>query len=127
MPSDINLILDTCLNKSAHSAYTDVYNIQLKRGLSLVDIISRLHELCVRVSFAPPVLEYLLDKLSDIEYRLTLGSSEKLQLAAMVGVFQIVAKKSNDYIDTQQNQNNNNTTQHNIQLMASDYDNADLV
>jgi replication factor C subunit 3/5 len=97
LPSDINKILDLLLNSNASDAHKQIQEIQQYRGLSLVDIIERLHELALRITFPPPVLEFLLEKLADIEYRLSLGSSERLQLASLIGTFQIAAHQSTEY------------------------------
>lgn len=97
LPSDIHKILDTLLNSPALQAHREVSQLQTLKGLSLVDIVDRLHELILRISFPPPVVEYLLEKLSDIEYRLALGGSEKLQLGSLVGCYQIAAQMTTEY------------------------------
>jgi hypothetical protein len=43
--------------------------------------------LILQISYPPPVMNFILSELSHIEYRLSHGSNEKLQLAALVGVF----------------------------------------
>lgn len=131
LPSDINSILEVCMNQPIDKSYSIISKIQLDKGLSLVDIVNRLYELSIRISYPPHVLEYLLDKLSDIEYRLTLGCNEKLQLIALCAIFQNVTHKIHTYKqnENQQNQDDETTVNKNnhITLVASDYDSADLV
>ncbi len=42
------------------------------------------------------ILGFVFDKLSDIEHRLASGSSEKLQLGALVGTFQVAQQMIGD-------------------------------
>ncbi len=55
----------------------------------MVDIVARLHELVLRISFPPKALALLLDQLSNVEYRLAFGTSEKLQAGSLVAAFQL--------------------------------------
>jgi hypothetical protein len=70
-----------------------VLEIQSKKGLSLTDIVSAAHEYVCRTSMPPDVMAALLDKLADIEYRLAFGTNEKLQLAALVGIFNVAKEQ----------------------------------
>ena len=86
----------------------------MEKGLSLSDIVTYVHELFLQARFSPQVPRefrcaksivsfqngfllfcickvtgHVLEKLSDLEYRLTFGVNERIQLAAFVGVFQL--------------------------------------
>lgn len=61
--------------------------IQAAKGLSLTDMLTYLHELVLQISYPPPVMNFLLSQMSNIEYRLSHGTNDKLQLASLVGVF----------------------------------------
>ena len=45
----------------------DIADMQVLKGLSLVDIVSHIHDRLLLTSYPPKVLMNLLDKLSDIE------------------------------------------------------------
>jgi len=86
-----------------------VLSLQVAKGLSLSDIVTYVHELVLQARFSPlvhvslsckqlpqtdcncflKVLGQILEKLSEMEYRLTFGVNERIQLAAFVGVFQL--------------------------------------
>ena len=88
LPSDIRSILTVLLNAPLPNAYKHIQEMQTEKGLSLVDIVGYLHEqLMLMTSMPPRALIYVMEKLADAEYRLSVGSSEKLQLAAVVGIF----------------------------------------
>lgn len=60
-------------------------------GYAVCDINTELSLLVTTTDFPDPVTAYLMDKLSTIEYRLSNGVSEKLQIGALVGAF-IIAR-----------------------------------
>lgn len=90
-PADIDQIMDVCLNKPFKEAFKFVSEVQKTKGISLTDILKYLHELVMRMSFTPEAKMFLLDKLSDCEYRLAQGTSEQLQLGSVVGVMALAA------------------------------------
>jgi replication factor C subunit 3/5 len=71
--------------------------MQVEKGLSLTDILMFLHELLLQIQYPPPVMNFLLSEMSHIEYRLSHGTSEKLQLAALVGVFKQACAMTEQY------------------------------
>ena len=50
-------------------------------------MLTYLHELVLQINYPPPVMNFLLSEMSNIEYRLSHGTNDKLQLASLVGVF----------------------------------------
>jgi DNA polymerase III delta prime subunit len=64
-----------------------MHGLQVDKGLSLADILTFLHELILQIKYPPPVMNFLLSEMSHIEYRMSHGANEKLQLASLVGVF----------------------------------------
>ncbi len=58
-------------------------------GFALSDVLTELARLVAVLSGMPAEARAaLLDKLSDVEYRLAFGTSERLQAAALVGAFE---------------------------------------
>ncbi|XP_056274517.1 replication factor C subunit 5 [Pseudoliparis swirei] len=88
--SDIANILDWCLNKDFTSAYKQILQLKVLKGLALNDIITEVHLLVHRVDFPQAIRIGLLIKLADIEHRLASGTNEKIQLSSMVAAFQSV-------------------------------------
>ena len=86
-PATILHILQTLLNQPLPTAYSIIIGIQRDVGLSLIDIITYLHELVLRTGMPDAVLRYLLAEMADAEYRLAGAASERIQLAGVVGMF----------------------------------------
>uniref|UniRef100_A0A8C5LNT6 Activator 1 subunit 5 n=1 Tax=Leptobrachium leishanense TaxID=445787 RepID=A0A8C5LNT6_9ANUR len=87
--SDIANILDWMLNKDFTSAYKNIMKLKTLKGLALHDILTEIHLYVHRVDFPSSVRMQLLIKMADIEHRLASGTSEKLQLSALIAAFQV--------------------------------------
>lgn len=87
--SDIKKILHLLMSAPCKVAFDQVLAIQTKNCLSLTNIVSSIHESVLQTNIEPKVLAVLLNKLSDLEYRLAFGVNERLQLGALVGIFHI--------------------------------------
>ncbi len=57
----------------------------------MCDILTELSIRVAKLDLPNPVMSHIIDKMSVIEYRLSHGVSEKLQVGALVGAF-IVAR-----------------------------------
>jgi replication factor C subunit 3/5 len=75
-------------------AFSGILGIQIAKGLSLLDMVTFLHELVLQISYPPPVMNFLLSEMSNVEYRLAHGTNERLQLAALVGVSRMTNRTS---------------------------------
>jgi hypothetical protein len=59
----------------------------LTSGYALSDIVTEVGRTVAVLGIDPDIKGMLFEKLSDIEYRLSFGTSEKLQGSALVGAF----------------------------------------
>uniref|UniRef100_A0A2K6F2I0 Activator 1 subunit 5 n=1 Tax=Propithecus coquereli TaxID=379532 RepID=A0A2K6F2I0_PROCO len=80
--SDIANILDWMLNQ-------DFTMLKTLKGLALHDILTEIHLFVHRVDFPSSVRIHLLTKMADIEYRLSVGTNEKIQLSSLIAAFQV--------------------------------------
>lgn len=87
MPTVIEALLRSLLNDDFDTAYKNVMNATTELGYALVDITTSLSERVLGLSFPARVHAHLLDKLSNVEYAMSHGVNEKLQVGAMVGCF----------------------------------------
>ncbi|KND04456.1 replication factor C subunit 3 [Spizellomyces punctatus DAOM BR117] len=89
LPADINQIAEWLLNSDFATAYENIQQLRITKGLALADIITELHDVVAVTELPPPVRIVLLDKMAEIEYNLSTSCSEKIQLGALVGSFRI--------------------------------------
>uniref|UniRef100_A0A7S2XZS5 AAA+ ATPase domain-containing protein n=1 Tax=Fibrocapsa japonica TaxID=94617 RepID=A0A7S2XZS5_9STRA len=87
LPDDVEAVLHQLLNSSFKESYQFILGLAVTKGYALADLLSELVVLVSRVQLPPAVLCPLLSELSNIEYRLSSGASDKLQLGALVGAF----------------------------------------
>lgn len=62
-------------------------HMQRESGIALVDILREIHPFLFSMELPGQVLRDLVAKLADIEHNLSVGTSPKLQTAAVVGAF----------------------------------------
>ena len=90
MPSDIEEIFKFLLKENFKDAYLHINKMLKKKGYSLCDVIKHLTEkVLYETDICGRRLVVLLDEFSNIEYNLSEGGSETLQLAALVGSFHL--------------------------------------
>jgi replication factor C subunit 3/5 len=87
LPVDIENCARLLLNDPIESVFQKMYQMQLHKGVALVDIVQQLHPFVFSISMPAAVRIELVSKLAAVEHRLASGTSEKLQLGAVVGAF----------------------------------------
>eukprot|EP01130_Rhizamoeba_saxonica_P015978 TRINITY_DN7299_c0_g1_i1.p1 TRINITY_DN7299_c0_g1~~TRINITY_DN7299_c0_g1_i1.p1 ORF type:complete len:338 (+),score=64.98 TRINITY_DN7299_c0_g1_i1:32-1015(+) len=92
-PEDIHSMLQVMLQKDYNEAFQYVYDLKEEKGLALSDIITDIHRRVMHIQFDKSHLADIYPKLSEIEHRLSRGSNEKIQLGALVAVFQLIRGK----------------------------------
>ncbi|CAO1637705.1 unnamed protein product [Sympodiomycopsis kandeliae] len=83
-PDDIELILKTMMNQEFTSAYQTSLTLKQEKGMALNDLISGMYEFITTLELPNIARVYLLDQLGVIEYRLSTGGNEKIQLSALL-------------------------------------------
>ncbi|EFN56281.1 hypothetical protein CHLNCDRAFT_145161 [Chlorella variabilis] len=87
LPQDIERCAQWLLNEPLGEAFQHMLDLQLQKGVALVDILQQLHPFVFRIGMPPPVRIQLVSKMADIEHRLAYGTSDRLQLGALCGAF----------------------------------------
>jgi len=85
--SDMKSILNWLLNEDFRTAYTNVSQLKVAKGLALQDIVTELHVYMHKIQFPTPVRLSLIKALAATEQRLCGGASERLQLGGLLGAF----------------------------------------
>lgn len=89
-PADIQTILKWLLEQDFNSALTNISQLKLGKGLALQDLLTSLFDqLKLLVDMPSGMKMFLIDELAELEYNLSNGCSENIQLANLVSIFQI--------------------------------------
>ena len=75
------------MNSTVKDCYGSIRHLQYERGLALTDIVREISPWITKLKMPPKVQCFLLDKISDLQYRLAFATSETLQLGALIGIF----------------------------------------
>jgi len=87
LPADIEKIVDFMLTLDITSAFNRIHDLKTLKGIALTDIITDVHKFIERIDFPAKVRIFILKGMAELEYRLALGTSEKLQLGALIALF----------------------------------------
>jgi replication factor C subunit 3/5 len=89
LPRDVEAVVGWLLNEDFNVAFDRIAQLQVDKGVALVDIVRELHPWLFNIeSLGPPGVRItLVEKLADIEHRLSAGTSERLQLGSLVAAF----------------------------------------
>ncbi|CAF2740708.1 unnamed protein product [Rotaria sp. Silwood2] len=85
---DVKTIVNVLLNENFTVASQRLSTLKTTKGYALADILTELHRYVHKIDFPREIRIHLLIKMSDIEYRLANGATEKLQLSALISAFQ---------------------------------------
>ncbi len=91
LPSAIAAMLQSLLNDPFQPCYEYMLRATTEFGYAVCDIVTELAAQVALLELPDAVVAHLLDRLSSVEHRLSHGTSEKLQLGALVGAF-VVAR-----------------------------------
>lgn len=89
-PTDIQAIVEAGLKEHLREAYASIQIVKTEGGLALVDIVRRVSDLLMQLELSQTASAFALKQLADIEYRLSNGTSEQMQLGALVGCLQLL-------------------------------------
>lgn len=85
--NDMVNVINWLLNDEFSSIYNRLIHLKTIRGYALHDIITEVSRFVQLIEFPKKVLVNILEKLSDIEYRLSNGTNEKLQMSSLISAF----------------------------------------
>ncbi|KAI7741736.1 hypothetical protein M8C21_000580 [Ambrosia artemisiifolia] len=83
LPKDIEQISYWLLNEPFSDSFRKISDIKATKGLALVDIV---REVTI-IKMPSDVRVHLINDLADIEYRLSFGCNDKLQLGSVISTF----------------------------------------
>ncbi|KAK8790228.1 hypothetical protein WA588_000393, partial [Blastocystis sp. NMH] len=86
-PSDMEFVLHTLLNKPFGEALQLVGELKETKRFALQDILTELVKRLQEISFPPSAQIMLYKELAELEYRLTFGTQDDVQMASLMSIF----------------------------------------
>ncbi|KAL4569967.1 hypothetical protein LXL04_025616 [Taraxacum kok-saghyz] len=87
LPKDIEQISYWLLNEPFTFSFQKISEMKATKGLALVDIVREVTMFVFKIKMPSDVRVHLINDLADIEYRLTFGCNDKLQLGSVISTF----------------------------------------
>ncbi|KAL3572815.1 hypothetical protein D5086_026719 [Populus alba] len=87
LPQDVQQITHWLLNESFAESYKRISEIKTRKGLALVDIVREVTMFVFKIKMQSDIRVPLINDLADIEYRLSFGCNDKLQLGSLIASF----------------------------------------
>jgi replication factor C small subunit len=92
-PKEISEIIETALNGNFIEARERLSRLMIEYGMSGEDVISQFFREILSLNINEKLKVVLIDKLGEIDFRLTEGANERIQLDAFLAYVSTVAKK----------------------------------
>ncbi len=92
-PEEIGNLIDTALKGNFMEARQLLDRLMIEYGMSGEDIVSQLFREIISSPLNEKVKGYLIDKLGEVDFRLTEGANERIQLDAYLAYLSSLAKK----------------------------------
>lgn len=73
--------------------FLEIQKLQNFKGLATQDILKEIHHYTLKLDLPTDLKIFLFNKFSEIEYRLSCGSSDKINLGSIIGAFQLIRDK----------------------------------
>ncbi|KAB2061869.1 hypothetical protein ES319_A10G115200v1 [Gossypium barbadense] len=86
LPKDIEQISYWLLNESFAESFK-LSETKTRKGLALIDIVREVTMFVFKIKMPSDVRVQLINDLADIEYRLSFGCNDKLQLGSLIAIF----------------------------------------
>ncbi|CAL5333230.1 unnamed protein product [Camellia sinensis] len=87
LPKDIEQISHWLLNEQFAVSFRRISEMKARKGLALMDIVREVTMFVFKIKMPPDVRVQLINDLADIEYRLSFGCNDKLQLGSLIATF----------------------------------------
>ncbi|EIM23986.1 P-loop containing nucleoside triphosphate hydrolase protein [Wallemia mellicola CBS 633.66] len=96
-PEAIEYIVNTLLKDEISTCYSKIHQVKRQNGLALQDILTGVYDYIQTIEFPTATKVAILELLAEVEHRLSKGSSETIQLSALIASFKLsldIAAKS---------------------------------
>lgn len=91
-PEEIGELIDLALQGDFMGARTKLDNLLINQGLSGEDVIVQIHRTMFDKSIPDLLKVQLMDRIGEIDFRLTEGANERIQLEALLAYFVLAGK-----------------------------------
>ncbi len=92
-PGEIKEMVELALQGKFEDARRKLYELLVDRGLSGEDIVDQLHREIFNLQLPESIKMTLIERLGEVDFRLTEGASDRIQLEALLAHFALVGSR----------------------------------
>lgn len=92
LQSDISAIVESMLSEDYSVSFLRIQKLIKEKGLALQDVLTEVAAYALQLDLPPNSRIYLTSSIADIEYNLSLGCSEQLQLGDLISTFKMTTE-----------------------------------
>ncbi|MGZ4903424.1 MAG: replication factor C small subunit [Halobacteriota archaeon] len=93
-PDDIQELLHASLDRSLSEALELLDSLIKEQGLSGSDILAQIHKALLKAQIPDPLKVRLIDRVGEIDFRLSEGANERIQLEALIAEFMLASQEA---------------------------------
>jgi replication factor C subunit 3/5 len=86
-PAFLEKVMDILLNEDIGKAYQEINSSLKEMGIALETILKNIYLMILERRMPSEQQAFLVNRLGDIEYRLSIGCQESMTLSSLVGAF----------------------------------------
>ncbi|VDD94562.1 unnamed protein product [Enterobius vermicularis] len=86
-PADAMEVIRNLLNDSFEEAFKKIEKMRVLRGFALADLIRSMHDTVFQLDVPAEVTCRLIERMAEIEFRLSRGCTDRIQLASLISAF----------------------------------------
>lgn len=98
LPADVAAITQWLWNDRFPDAVRKCAEMQKRKGYATSDILQDVYRATTDLELPPATRMYVVDELAKLEHRLASGTTEELQLTALVSVFAVARAQMGDAV-----------------------------
>lgn len=92
-PEIIDDMFKILMNENVENSFQKLNQIKLDRGIALNDMIEMLHDNLLQYDLDDKILAKMIQRLAEIEWRLSKGCSDELQMGALIAAFNFLREE----------------------------------
>jgi replication factor C small subunit len=92
-PEEVKEMLTLALAGKFEEARSNLFGMLINQGLAGEDVLQQVHREVMNLDLPEPVKVKLIDKVGEVDFRLTEGANERIQLEALLAHFALIGNR----------------------------------
>eukprot|EP01028_Stygiella_incarcerata_P009459 TRINITY_DN4493_c0_g1_i1.p1 TRINITY_DN4493_c0_g1~~TRINITY_DN4493_c0_g1_i1.p1 ORF type:complete len:387 (+),score=97.68 TRINITY_DN4493_c0_g1_i1:100-1161(+) len=90
LPREVEQIVGISMEKPLREAIEEVSDMTIRCGIAVQDLLHAMVPWVWKMEMSSDLQAFAIRKLADLEYRLSIGTTDDIQLSSLISIFQII-------------------------------------